>query len=98
MYRQQLAQGGRGNQRGIAVQHQYLSLIRDRWRSLRHSVAGTQLLGLQHPGDLGIIQSLLQQLTAVTINQMDGLGPQLVGGVDHMADHGTPGNRVQDFR
>ena len=25
-------------------------------------------------------------------------GTQLVGGVDHVTDHGTPGNRVQDFR
>lgn len=61
-------------------------------------MAGTQLLGLQHPGDLGISQSLLQQFTAMAIDQMDGLGTQLVGGVDHVTDHGTPGNRVQDFR
>jgi len=57
-------------------------------------MAGAQLLGLQHPVHLGG-QALLQQLAAVAINQMQLGRPQLLGRLDHVADHGPPRHRMQ---
>ena len=50
-----------------------------------------------HGNVVGLGQALLQQITTMAIHQMDGRRLQLTGSSDDMADHGTSGNRMENF-
>ncbi len=92
---QQPLQGLRLDQRGVAVQHQHVVFIVPERDGLGHRMTGSQLLGLQHPVQVGCLDPLLQQFGTVAIDQVQLLGPHLAGGIDHMGDHGLVGDRVQ---
>ncbi len=92
---EQALQGLGLDQRGIAVEHQHVVLILPERDGLGDGVTGSQLLSLQHPVDIGRHDPLFQQFGTVAINQMQLLGTNLTGSIDHMGNHGFVGYRVQ---
>ena len=87
----------RADQRHIAVQNQHRVIIGDDGHGLHHGMARTQLLGLQYPVDVFVMQRRLHLRTAVPINDADVVGIERAGGADHMLQQRLPGQRLQDF-
>ena len=60
-------------------------------------MAGAELLGLQYPVERGVFKGALQQIAAVTVNQMNVLRADMLRGVNHVLHHRLPGQSVQHF-
>ncbi|MNR57729.1 hypothetical protein D3C85_1785640 [compost metagenome] len=58
-------------------------------------MAGAQLLGLQRPGDVRVLDLFAHLLAAVTVHHHDLGRLQLAGGRDHARQHRLAADRVQ---
>ena len=93
---QQALQGRLFDQRHVAIEDQH-PFGGQRRQRLGDCVAGAELFALQDEIQILPRQALLDRFSTMADHHMDALGRQLPRGIDHMAEHGLAGNRMQDF-
>ena len=93
---EQALQGVDFDQRYVAVQHQHI-FGGQKWQGLRHGVAGTQLLVLQHKVQVISGQTLADQFGTMADDHVNTGRLKLAGAVDNMPKHGITGHRVKDL-
>ena len=93
---EQMAQGGRADQRHVAVQHQHARAIGDGRHGLLHGVAGAALLALLGPLQIALLcERGLHLLAGVTVHDVDNGGFERPRSGHHVRQHRLAGNGLQ---
>ena len=87
----------RGQQRHIAKQHEYAIAIGRFGHRLLHGMAGSQLLGLQHPPQAVVLKRVAYGVAPVAVDDADVVGRQRGGAVEHMGQQRAASKRLQHF-
>ncbi len=91
----QLPQRLRVDQRHVAVQHQHQRIVGDLRHGLHERVTGAQLLGLQRPLQVRVVEGGAYLLAAVTVHHVDGRGLEQPCAANNMPQQRPAGERLQ---
>ncbi len=87
----------RGSDQGhVPIEHEYRMFVGDQRHGLHHGVSGAELLGLQHPVDVLVLERF-DQRAAVTVDDADIGGGEGSRGSDHVLEQRLARQGLQDF-
>ena len=90
-------QGLGAHERDVAIQDQHVGIAREVRHRLLYCVAGPELLGLQHPLDVGVGERSAHRLGAVAVDHDHLARLERARRGEHVGEQRPAGERMQDL-